>query len=190
MGGHFYSADKAPDGGETGLTCIGLSPDKGLPLWSIPLRMMRQMMRPRPRNDVLRSGALKNNLIRQAAAFTQDEQIERITKMPMIHHRVILGIRAPKPHLPARPLREQRRHHGKSLLAIPRRVPTGLRAVALRVPHLDVRLLVGESHWVAASAALGLLPQFRVGETVVQSGVGEGAECELREEARLVLLVL
>ena len=174
------------------LTSVRLPPDKSLPLRPIPLRMVRQMPWPRTANDVLRPGALEHDLVRQAAALAQDEEIERIAEMPVVHDRVVGRVRAPQPHLPARPLREERRHHGERLLAGSGRVPAGLRAVALRVPHLDVGLLVREAHGVAAraAAAAGLPPQVGVGEAVVQSGVGEGAEGELREEARLVLLVL
>ena len=152
--------------------------------------MMGQVMRPGTSNDVLGPRAFEHNLIRQAAALSHDEEIERITEMRMVHHRVILRIRAFEPHLAAGLDSEQNRHHRESLLVVCGDFPVRFRTVALCVPELDVRLLGSEADGIASFNAWGFLPQFRVGESIVQSGECEGAEWELGEEARVVLLIL
>ena len=121
---------------------------------------MRQERRPRTFDDVLCPGAFERNLIGQAAPFGQDEQIDRIAKMLVVHDGVVRGIRAPESYFPARLAPKQRRHHGESLLVGPGLFPVRFRAVALRVPDLDVGLLRGETHGVAAFVvtAGGVLP--------------------------------
>ena len=152
--------------------------------------MPSQVLRPGTFNDVLGPLAFKHNLIRQPAALSHNEAIERIAKMPMVHHGIIPGIRTLEPHLAAGLGSEEDRHHGESLLVVGGNLPVRLRTVALRVPELDVRLLGREADGIASLSTGGLLPQFRVGESIVQSGEGEGAKGELGEEARVVLLVL
>ena len=152
--------------------------------------MPSQVVRPGTPNDVPRPFALQHNLIRQAAALSHDEAIERIAEMPMVHHGVILRILTLEPHLPARLRSKQDRHHREGLLVVRGDLPVRFRTVALCVPELDVRLLGGESDGIASLSAWGFLPQFRVGESIVQSGECEGAEWELGEEARVILLIL
>ena len=152
--------------------------------------MKSQVLRPGTFNDVLGPIAFEHNLIRQPAALSHDEAIERVAEMPMVHHGVIPGIRALEPHLAPGLGSEQNRHHGESLLVVGGDLPVRFRTVALRVPELDVRLLGREADGVASLSAGGVLPQVRVGEAIVQSGEGEGAEGELGEEARVILLVL
>ena len=152
--------------------------------------MIGQVVRPGPLNDVPRPFALQHNLIRQAAALSHDEAIERIAEMPMVHHGVVPRILAFDRHLPTRLHSEQDRHHREGLLVVCGDLPVRFRTVALCVPELDVRLLGGESDGIAAFDAWGFLPQFRVGESIVQSGECEGAEWELGEEARVILLIL
>ena len=53
-----------------------------------------------------------------------------------------------------------------------------------------MRLLGSETDGVASLDTWGFLPQFRVGKSIVQSGECEGAEWELGEEARVILLIL
>ncbi len=47
-----------------------------------------------------------------------------------------------------------------------------------------------ETHGITPFETVGFLPQFGVGEPVVESGECEGAEWELGEEACLIILVL
>ena len=119
---------------------------------------MRQMMRPRTLNDVFCPGAFKDDFVCQAAAFTQDEKVKRITQMLVIHDRVLGRIRALERHLPARPCPKQRGHHRKCLLPLSRSNPIRFWPVALRIPELDVRLLGSQPHGIAAFSAVGLLP--------------------------------
>ena len=129
-----------------------------LPLRSILLRMIRQMIWPGPLNDVLGPLALQHNLIRQPASLRHDEEIERIAKMPMIHNGVIPRILTLEPHLPAGLHSKQDRHHRESLLVVRGYLAVRFGAVALRVPELDVRLVGSEADGVAALAAGGVLP--------------------------------
>ena len=152
--------------------------------------MPSQVLRPGTFNDVPGPLALEHNLIRQPAALSHNEAIKRIAKMPMVHHGVIPRIRALEPHLAAGLGSEENRHHGESLLVVAGNLPVRLRTVALCIPELDVRLLGREADGIASLGTGGLLPQFRVGESIVQSGEGEGAEGELGEEARVILLIL
>lgn len=62
-------------------------------------------------------------------------------------------------------------------------------AVRLSREELDIRLLGGQSHGVSAGEAGGVAPQGLVFQTVVETGEGERAEGEGREEAGLVLPV-
>ena len=120
--------------------------------------MKSQVLRPGAFNDVLRPIALEHNLIRQPAALGHDEAIERVAEMPMVHHGVILGIRALEPHLAAGLGSEEDRHHGESLLVVGRYLPVRFRTVALCVPELDVRLLGREADGIASSSTGGFLP--------------------------------
>ena len=125
-------------------------------------------MRPGTYDDVFCPGAFESNFVRQAAAFGQHEEVERVAEMLVIHDRVGRRVRALEPHLPARLSPKQRRHHRKGLLVVPGLLAVRFRAVALRVPHLDVGLPGSETHWVAPFfVAGGFLPEFRVGELLV-----------------------
>lgn len=151
---------------------------------------MGQVMRPRTFDDVFRSGTLDGDLVRQAAAFSHDEKIKRIAEIIVIHDRVVGGVRAFEPHLPTGLYPEQDRRHRKGVPVVSRYFAIRFRTVALGIPELDVRLLGGESNGIAAFSARGFLPQFGVGESIVQSGESEGAERKLGEEARMILLIL
>ena len=47
-----------------------------------------------------------------------------------------------------------------------------------------------ETHGIAPFETFGFLPQFGVGEPIIESGKCKGAEWELGKEACLILLVL
>ena len=175
---------------ESELTGVCLSLHISLPLRPILLGMKSQMMRPGAFNDVLGPFALEHNLIRQAAALRHDESVQRIAEMPMVHHGVISRILTFERHLPAGLRSEQDRHHRESLLVVRRDFPVRFWTVALCVPELDVGLLGSETDGIASFDTWGFLPQFRVGKSIVQSGECEGAEWELGEETRVILLIL
>lgn len=145
-------------GGKVSLTSVCLPLHICLPLRSIFLGMMCQVLRPGTFDDVFCPNAFNYNLIYQATAFTQDKKIKRIAEMLVVHNRILRGIRTMEPHLPARLSPKQGGDHRKSLLAVPRHFPVRFGAVALRVPELDVRLFGSEAHGIAALRTWCLLP--------------------------------
>lgn len=120
--------------------------------------MMGQVMRPGTFNDVFRPGALDGDLVGQAASFSHDEKIKRVTEIVVVHDRVGDGVRALEPNLPAGLYAEQDRRHRESVPVVSGNLAVRFRTVALGVPELDVRLLRCEADGIAAFNAGGVLP--------------------------------
>lgn len=62
---------------------------KGNPFLSPRIRMVRQLLRPAPLNDIFRPLAFDNNLIRKGTRLAQDQQIQLLAQIPMIDHGIL-----------------------------------------------------------------------------------------------------
>ena len=153
--------------------------------------MVLEIRRPRPLDDILRSRTVHHNLIAEPTRLGQHEHIQWVREIVAVDDRVLLWILGLERHGTAGLGREELGNHGKGVLVVDGELVVLLgTAVALRREELDVGLLRGEAHGVAAGLAGGIAPEGLVLETVVDAGECEGAEGEGGEEAGLVFFPL
>jgi hypothetical protein len=153
--------------------------------------MMRQIRRPRALDDILGSGALRDNLVAEPASLGQNLDIQRVGKVIAVDNGSIRGVRTAESNRASRLGREQLSNNTESVLAIAGELVELLRpAVALGGEELDVGLLRGQAHGVATGLARRGVPDGGIGEAVIETRKGEDAEREGGEETGLFILPL
>lgn len=152
--------------------------------------MVRQVRWPRPLDNVLCPLALHDNLVTEPAGLGQDLEIQpqRIGQISRIHYRGCLRVLPRQAHRSTRARAEKFSNHAKGVFVVHRKISVLLwSAVALRVEEFDVGLLWGQTHGVPAGFSGRRLPDFGVGQAIIETSVGEGAEREGGEEALLLV---
>ena len=102
---------------------------------------MSQMGGPGAADNVFSPKAFHHYLIRQATSFAEHEQVKRIAQIIMIDNWVLRRVFRLESDLSVGPGRKELGRHRESVFAVAGKVPEEiLRAVAFRVPKLDVWL--------------------------------------------------
>lgn len=153
--------------------------------------VVRQVRRPRPLDNVLGPLAIHDDLVAKPARLGEHLQIQRVGKVVCVDDRLVQRILRPQRHGAAGPGPKQLRDHGEGVLVVHGELVELLRsAVQLRREELDVGLLRGQAHRVSPRLARRAVPQLRILQPVVESGEGEWAEWEGRQESCLLFLPL
>jgi hypothetical protein len=158
----------------------------------IPLRkrMMCKISRPTPLDNIPRCFTRRDDFIRECTCLAQNQHVQRIIQVVMIHNRILQGVRRLQLHIAPRSLVKQQRAHSERVLVVDREVGELLRtAVKFGVPEFHVWLRGCEAHGVSSFLPLRVIPELRVFETLVQSCVAEDAEWECRQYSSFLLLV-
>lgn len=153
--------------------------------------VMARLRRPGALDDLLCSGTLHHNLVCVLAGLSEDKEVHGVVEIVAVDDRVTGWILRLESYGPARLGGEQLGDDREGVLVVHGELVVLLGAtVGLCGEELDVGLLGGQAHGVAARLAGGIAPHGLVLETVVNAGKGEAAKGERGEETGLVLLVL
>jgi hypothetical protein len=162
----------------------------GFPLLSLCKRMMRQILWPAPLDHILSPFPLHNHLVGEPTGLGQDQNIERVTQVLVVYNRIFQGIFALQRHAASRPLVEEEITHGKRVFVVDRKISVLLwAAVELCIPEFHAGLLWRKTHRVTAGFARRILPEWRVGEALVEAGVPEDSKGERGEKACFLFLI-
>lgn len=129
-------------------------------------------------DDVLGAAAFHHDFVGQPTALGQDEQVERVVEVVVVHGRILGRVRRFQRHGSLGSRREQLGDQGEGGLVIERHaiVQMGGTAVALRVEELDVRLLWCLAHGVMSRSTRSGVPEGGFRQTVIEPGKGKRSE--------------
>lgn len=120
------------------------------PLLPRLVSMMRQIRRPRSLNNILGTRSIHNNLITESTSLTENQHIQRISKIIAINDGVFHWIRRFQRNRTAGLGREQLRDHREGVLMVDWELVVLLwSAVAFCGEEFYVGLLGGQAHGIS-----------------------------------------